>query len=337
MRFIMDGKKWCESSETTNKKLAQKIYDKKKGEIVEGKHFKIVNDKMPFDKLADEFFEKYIKIERKCFERDKYFGGTLKDYFKNTPIGKITLYDVTIWRGWKTEHITKKGTYIKNATVNRELAYLKTMFEKAKEWGWLRENPAASVKLLKDEDKRLRVLTKDEISKLIVCAASYLKPIIITAISTGMRKGEILGLKWKDVNFSNGTIWVEKTKNGEPRHVPVNNHLSEALKTLDKSREIGQFVFCNDKGGQRFSVSDAFNNACKRAEIDDFRFHDMRHCAASLYASGGCDIIRLKYLLGHKTLAMTQRYAHLIPDAHEKTRQIMQDFWSQQSDTESDT
>ena len=337
MLFEFNGEEMRMSSKTSNKKIAQRIYDKMKGEIVEGKHFKIIKDNIPFEKLADDFYEKYIKIERQCHEKDRYLGETLKRYFGSKLISDITNFDVTVWRGWKTEHITKKGTKISKAAVNRELAYLKTMFEKAVEWGWLKENPAKNIKLLKGEVERMRIIDKAEISRLIECAAPYLKPIIILAISTGMRRGEILNLKWKDVNFSNGTIWVEKTKNGEPRHVPVTNYLADTLEALEESKKIGQYVFCNEKCKKRSSIRDAFNNACRRAEIIGFRLHDCRHVSASLYANGGYDIISLKYLLGHKTLAMTQRYAHMMPDAQGKARQIMQDFWSPKSNTESNT
>ena len=120
-----------------------------------------------------------------------------------------------------------------------------------------------------------------------------------------------MNLKWKDVDLEHGFIRVVKSKNNESRNVPINGYLSEILLELNRSREIGNYVFCKDDGERRKSIKGSFNSACEKAGLIDFRFHDLRHTAASLFASRGCDIITLQNLLGHKTLAMTQRYAHL--------------------------
>ena len=231
---------------------------------------------------------------------------------------------------------TSKGTQVKKATVNRELAFMKTMFNLAVEWGWLEENPTKCIKLLRGEEKRLRILNRDEIFRLIESASERLKPVLIAAVSTGMRKGEILNLKWKHVDLLGGFLRVENSKNGEARDVPIGSHLRDTLLELKKDGRPGDYVFSNKNGERVRCVKEAFKQACRRAGISDFRFHDLRHTAASLLAAGVCDIITLQNILGHKTLAMTQRYAHLIPDKHEKTREIMRNFWLL-DDTESDT
>jgi integrase len=207
------------------------------------------------------------------------------------------------------------------------------------EWGWLQDNPARLIKKLKGEKARMRFLNREETYHLIDCSDSDLKPVIITAVSTGMRRGEIFNLRWKDVDFENGFIKVEKTKNKERRDVPIDAHLSETLKGLTESRKKGDFVFLQENGSpltDRF-MRDHFQRAKEKAGIKDFRFHDLRHTAASLFASGGCDIMSLKNLLGHKSIVMTQRYAHLMPDAHEKTRRIISDFWSAKDSDTKDT
>jgi integrase len=157
------------------------------------------------------------------------------------------------------------------------------------------------------------------------------------AISTGMRLGEILNLKWKDVDFEHGFIRVVKSKNNESRDIPINAFLLETLKGLKKSLETGNYVFCNEDGEPRKDIREAFSGARDRAGLEDFRFHDLRHTAASLFASRGCDLITLQNLLGHKSVSMTQRYAHLMPDRHEKTRKIMSEFWGSLGDTQDDT
>jgi len=253
------------------------------------------------------------------------------------PIGKITPYDIKAWRQWRSEQVTVRGTKMAIGSLNRELKCLKKIFSLAIEWGWLTENPALKLKCLKGENKRTRFLANEEINHLIESSDDYLKPIIITAISTGMRKGEILNLKWKDIDFEHGFIKLERTKNGETRDVPISSNLLRTLKGLEESRKIGNYVFCYEDGRKRSSIQKCFTLACRIAGIQDFHFHDLRHTAASLYASRGCDLVTLQHLLGHKSINMTMRYAHLLPSSHDKVRRIMQDLWSELTDTETDT
>jgi integrase len=325
------------STKTSNKKVAQRIFEKTKVDAVEGKFLINEKSKMAFDQLVNEFLEKHSKVEKESYVSDVSTGKRLVLFFKHTPIGKITSYDIKSWRQWRKEHITRNGTPVTKATLNVELSFLKKMFNLAVEWGWLKENPALLIKRLKGEKKRMRFLNRKEVDRLIECSAPFLKPIIITAVSSGMRRGEIFNLKWKDIDFEHGFIRVEKSKNKETRDIPVDGFLSEILTRQTESKKNGNYVFCKKDGARFTCISKYFRAACKKAGIEDFRFHDLRHTAASLYASGGCDITSLKNLLGHKSLEMTQRYAHLMPDMHDKTRLIMQNFWGFSGDTVSDT
>jgi integrase len=341
MCFFLEGKKVRESTGTSNKKIAQRILDKTRGKVAEGKYNKVLKSHMPFFELVDQFIEKHSRVEKKSFKRDEVIGEALKKFFGKIPIGQITALDIKEWRRRRSQHVTNKGTPIKKASLNRELAFMKTMFGLAVEWGWLEANPAEKIKLLRGEEKRLRILSKAEIARLIDSAADYLKAIIVTAISTGMRKAEILNLRWKHVDLFNNFIRVASSKNDESRDVPIDSHLKETLMKLKKGRRSEDFVFTRNNGEPITCMKEAFFVACKRAGIEDFRFHDLRHTAASLLAGGGCDIITLQNILGHKSLSMTQRYAHLIPERHQKAREIMESFWQaaakSSGDTKSDT
>ena len=329
MCLFVNGKRVRMSTKTTNKKIAQKIYDKIKGQIAEGT-FKLESPTpvLGFDQMVDEFLEKHSKVEKASYERDMYIGKNLKKYFKSTPLDQIKPYNIKCWRQWRSKHTTNRGTLVSKATLNRELAFMKTMFNMAVEWNYLAENPAIKLKQLRGEKKRMRFLNSEEVKSLIHHSSDYLKPIVITAISTGMRRGEILDLKWEHVDLEHRFLRIVKSKNNDSRDVPINEFLYNTLMKLEKSRKLGQYVFCKEDGSRRKCIKEAFNKASRDAGLGDLWFHDLRHTYASLTASGGCDIITLKNLLGHKTLAMTQRYAHFIPDKHEKTKQIMQDFWS---------
>jgi integrase len=157
------------------------------------------------------------------------------------------------------------------------------------------------------------------------------------AVTTGMRKAEILNPKWKDIDLANDFIRVGLSKNSEARNVPFDSRIKEMLFGLRKGRRPSEYVFSRKNGNRILCLKEAFKASCERAGISDFRFHDLRHTAASLLAAGGCDIITLQHVLGHKTLAMTQRYANLVPGQHEKTREIMQALWDTSSGSASDT
>ena len=135
MCFHVNGNKVRRSTKTTNKKVAQRIYEKAKVEALEGKFFKNERSKMPFDQLVHEFIEKHSKVEKTSFKRDIFSGESLKRYFKQTPIGSITPYDIKSWRSWRKDQYTKRGKKVSKATMNMELSFLKTMFNLAVEWG----------------------------------------------------------------------------------------------------------------------------------------------------------------------------------------------------------
>ena len=127
-----------------------------------------------------------------------------------------------------------------------------------------------------------------------------------------MRKGEILRLRWVEVDLKHGFILLDKTKNNERREIPFNDTLRATLEDLPHSIE-SVYVFVDRKGNPFKDVKRSFDTARKKAGIQDFRFHDLRHCFASHLVMAGVSLLVIKELLGHKTLAMTLRYTHLAP------------------------
>ena len=153
---------------------------------------------------------------------------------------------------------------------------------------------------------------------MIQASDSHLRPILITALNTGMRKEEILSLKWEEnVDLRHGFLLLDRTKNGERREIPINATLRAALQGLTRRLD-SPYVFFDPLTGKRYrDVKRSFASACRRAGIKDFRFHDCRHTFASQLVMAGADLMTVKELLGHKTLAMTLRYSHLAP-AHRR-------------------
>ncbi len=201
-------------------------------------------------------------------------------------------------------------------TVRNELGVLRHMLRLARRWGYIEHVP--EIVMPKPPDGRLRYLDEAEIARLLAaCRESrnpYLAAIMTIALHTGMRKGEILGLEWERVDLSSARVTLYHTKNGKPRGVPVNRAVYEALIELqpDAAQRHGRlFPNGNDRRGSQ--IRTAFEAVLKRAGIAGFRFHDLRHTAASHLVMRGASLQEVKEILGHSDLRMTLRYAHLSP------------------------
>ncbi len=212
-----------------------------------------------------------------------------------------------------------------NATVNRYLSTLSSLFNTiVKEWMWLNANPCRNIKKLREDNARERFLTKDEISKLLAVAKQETKlpmyPILLIAVRTGMRRGEILNLKWTDIDYDNGLIIIQRTKNGDKRSVPLTLEIKEALEVYGKVRRLDtQLVFPSPtKPSVPPEIKNEFANIIAKAEITDFRFHDLRHTAASYMAMSGASLLDIASILGHRTMHMVKRYSHLTK-SHERS------------------
>jgi integrase len=219
----------------------------------------------------------------------------------------------------QTETIRK--TKKSNATVNRYLAALSTAISTAiNEWGWMEDNILRKVSKLKEPRGRVRYFSDEERERfLLACKESHnsdLYVAVILALSTGGRKIEIWGLSWKDVDLQNGFITFEETKNDEPRSVPLTGHAFELMMERSKVPRIDtDLVFPSRVDQQKhFDFRRPFQMALRTAKIENFRWHDLRHCAASYLVMAGIDMRTVAEILGHKTMQMTQRYTHLSPE-----------------------
>ena len=241
-------------------------------------------------------------------------------------IGDVLLSDlssslISEHRDLLCERITNRKSKISNARVNRYMAALSTAITTAvKEWEWIEDNPLRKVSKLKEPRGRVRYLSDDERELfLTACRKSHnpdLYLTVILAMSTGGRQSEIWGLSWKCVDLKNGFITFEETKNDEPRSVPLTGHAFELMMERSKVPRIDtDLVFPSRVDRHKhFDFRRPFQMALKAAQIEDFRWHDLRHCAASYLVMAGVDMRTVAEILGHKTIQMTQRYAHLSPE-----------------------
>jgi integrase len=196
------------------------------------------------------------------------------------------------------------------------MAMLKHLVRKANDWKMVDDGTLGTVgraKQLKEPPGRLCYLMAVEVQRLLAECKPYLRPIVTVALNSGMRRGEILKLKWDDVDLRNGFLMARDTNNGETRAVPINGAIREVLAGTMRRLD-SQYVFCNPKGQPLKEIRHAFNSACRKAGIRDFRFHDFRHTATSFMAMGGVSLLAIGMILGHKPASMTKRYSHLSPE-----------------------
>ncbi len=220
----------------------------------------------------------------------------------------------------KRDELLSQDTFYKkprsSTTVVRYIASLLHAFSTAvKEWEWMEENPIQKINKPKLPQGRIRFLNELEKNRLLkACKHSnsdYLYPIVVLALSTGMRKGEILTLTWGDIDFEQGTILLESTKNGERRQIPLIGLSLELIKRLNANRK-SMLVFPSpNNSNQSLDIRSAWESSLRKADIINFKFHDLRHTAASYLAMNNASLIEIGTLLGHKTVQMTKRYAHL--------------------------
>lgn len=256
-----------------------------------------------------------------CLENFKeYFGA-------DTIIDNIRYVHLETYRNHLRQKLTRKETIRKDASVNREISCLHHLFAKGAEWELIEQNPFKKGKslLTKENNQRLRFLSHEELHKVLAVSPEHLKEIIICAVNTGMRRGELLSLKWKQIK--NGFIYLQKTKTDEPRQIPINETLADLFikikkrdlssscvftyRTGKENKDIGNLKVVTFKDTPIMNIKHSFVTALKKAEIDDFRFHDLRHTFASHLLMNGASLKDVQELLGHKTIEMTMRYAHL--------------------------
>lgn len=300
----------------TSRKLAETVLAKRKVQVAEGKFLDIQRDeKVTFDAMAVLFLENYAKVNKKSWARDELSIRTLNRVFAGRYLYEINNLDVEEYKRRRLED------GVAAATINRELACLKTILRKAAEWGRLKKVPPR-IQLLRENNQRVRYLEPEEARALIGATNEPLKSVVVVALNTGLRRGEILNLKWSDVDLRERNITVRDAKNSENRVVPMNSTVHGVLATLRGRMDTADtgFVFTRLDGRDRLAVdyiSHLFLEAAKKAGISDFRFHDLRHAFASRLVMKGVDFKTVQELLGHKDIRMTLRYSHLSRD-HKK-------------------
>jgi integrase len=243
---------------------------------------------------------------KRSWRTDECRLGVLTPFFKDVYLDEVTPLMIQKCLAWRLKRGNTKST------ANRYLALLKKIFSIAVEEGYLDKSPASRIKKFPGADRpKERILSNDEEARLMAVSSPGLRSVLVVALNTGMRYGEILNLTWGQIDFNSMQLTVEKTKSGKPRAIPFNAALQAELTALKRRNGRSPYVFPNPKTGEPVTtIKTAFHTACRRAGISGLRFHDLRHTFASRLVENGADIEIVRFLLGHSSLEMTQRYVH---------------------------
>jgi integrase len=226
------------------------------------------------------------------------------------PISDISISDVS-------EAMLRLPNGLSNATINRYKSALSVVFNYACRQYNLTSNPVGLIPSKPEDNHRVRYLSILEKNRLLpACgeaAWSKLYLLVLLAITTGARRGELLGLRWNDIDFERQTAYVETTKNGQPKVLPLTN---DVVNELTRFRQQDSSLIFNSevKSDKAFCFNKQWKKALNKAEVDNFRFHDLRHTTASYLAMSGASLLEIADVLGHKQIQMTKRYAHLCID-----------------------
>lgn len=306
-RLKTDASRWAKSTEVA---------------IREGRHFAHAEAKRhTVAETIDRYEREVLPRKRPSTQESQRY---LLRWWKQR-LGPVTLAEVNTplvveKRSELLAEPKRQGGQRSNAIANRYLALLSHVLAIAeREWQWIDSNPCRRISKLPESRGRDRWLDDDERDALLeACKSSAepaLYPIVVLALSTGMRKGEISGLKWSDVDFERRRIILKQTKNGRTRSVPLVGHARDVLREWGRTRRIDNLLVFPGRpvpdGARQLDFRHSWVKAVKAAELADFRFHDLRHSAASYLAMTGASQRDIMEICGHLTPTMAARYSHL--------------------------
>lgn len=322
---------------TGNKSAAIKLYYKRKTEVLEGKKLpeKLRARKVSFAELAKNALE-YSKAHKRSYRDDEVRMARLREWLGQRPAESVSPQKIERW-------LLAKAEDLKPATLNRYRALLSLVYRLAMQNGKVQSNPARLVRQRKEENGRIRFLsTEEELALRAAIRKDYLnrEAELDLALNTGLRRSEQFGLTWDGVDFERRVLTVLRSKNGEARHIPLNDAAILALRSVEAYKNGSPYVFLASDGTRLCSPRFWFSAAVEAAGLKDFTWHCLRHTFASRLVMAGVDLRTVQELMGHKTIQMTVRYAHLAPQHRLAAVQRLCDTEAVQktaSDTRTDT
>lgn len=301
------GRRRCRKTDAQNITQARMIRGAEKGKVEKEK---ALGFKPPASDSFAQTANRFLRYQRarltpKAYDRERSIVETHLTPFFNCPLAGIRRQDVQ-------RYITQRSGNASAYSIQKELNVMKHLLRLAVEWELIPFNPAQGVKSPRVPAGRVRYLQPTELHVVVSACPEWLRPIVALGVLTGMRRGELLALRWLDVDLAHGRVMLPHTKNGDSRVVYLCDGARDVLRSLPREHvtSLVDHLFASITPDQ---VTTAFRRACRNVEIADFRFHDLRHTAASWLRMSGADIHTVAQLLGHKDLRMAARYQHLSP------------------------
>ena len=312
-------------SETFDRKTdAIKEIERIKTEIRDGRLHNTEAKKHTIGDMIDRYILHVLPSKPKSYKKQKAQLVWWKKRIGSTRLSEVTPALLGEQRDYFIQEPIR-GSRRSPSTVVRYMAALSHAFTIAtKEWGWIDDSPMRKVSKPREPRGRVRFLTDEERKSLLaICRSSanpLLYPVVVLALSTGMRKTETMSLRWSDVDLDRNRLTLHETKNGERRIVPIAGHALELLKELGRVRRLDTNLLFPSKRDPRkpMELRSSWERALKDAGIEDFHFHDLRHTTASYLAMNGANAFEIMEICGWKTHAMAKRYSHLSESHTEK-------------------
>ena len=313
--FDAEGKRHREK--VGRKSTAISLYQKRRTDILERKKLPALRNAptIKFDEIAKDALE-YSRSHKTSFKDDEERMQRVTAEFGDRSVDSIKPQEIDRWLNRMTRTIKKKEVPLKPATLNRYRALLSLAFRVAIENGKAQTNPARLVRRRKENNAVVRYLSTTEEQKLretILEQCPHHMPELEVALNTGMRQGEQYNLTWDRIDFDRRLITIPLSKHGDPRYIELNDTAIAALRQAESQANDSAHVFLNCHGEKLSTPREWFEAAVKKAGIQKFTWHCLRHTFASRLVMAGVDLRTVQELMGHKTIQMTCRYAHLAP------------------------
>jgi integrase len=247
----------------------------------------------------------HARTEKKSWQLDRECLKPLTAHFGARHLDKVTPWFVEQYKAKRLERVSPR-------TVNIELSILRRMYRLARTWGLAGESPLEDVRNLREEEKSIRVLSTEEEARLFAQLPPHLRELMVLALNTGLRLGELRALKPADADMKNDALRVAQSKTGKSRHVPLN---AEARAVIERGLEAGHSTILHYQGRPVREIHRSWYKAVRKAGLVGLRIHDLRHTFATRLVLNGVDLATVAALLGHQSIQMTMRYAHPSPDS----------------------
>ncbi len=333
--FMYHGRRYYHRIGAVSKTTAKEIASDLRAKIIRGEYLPPKEENLTFKEMAKAYLEWYLRTSQAGEHAKKEHErkvSLLVDFFKDMPAHRISTFTIEQYKRHREEN--SKASPV---SIDKELATLRAIFRKAKELGLYRGD-IPKIPFYRAKAKEIvRFLTPEEAQRLLNACPLHLRRIVFFALNTGCRAGEILNLRWEQVDFRSGTIQMEAsfTKSKRKYTISMNSAVRELLEEIRKEQEekgiTHGYVFTNSWGKpyKQQGYRRAFQNALEEAGLKDFRFHDLRHTFASWVALKSKDIYLVKELLHHESVETTKRYAHLTEDYKLQTLEEISEIFRQ--------